>query len=88
MRETDIERPLWPCAIKKPEAYFVDSFDAQDVQRPIRELMKVDTNELDFDALCDDLDEWSCNKKKEEDNGFEWRHSRACHNHLDGIYAH
>ncbi len=53
----------------EPNNNFVDSFDAEDVQRPSRRLRKVDTDELDFEALCDDLDEWSC-KKTNEDNGF------------------
>ena len=43
---------------KKAEDSCVDSFDAEDVQRPIRMLRKVDIDELDFEALCDDLDEW------------------------------
>ena len=41
---------------KKPEDSFVDSFESEDVQRPSRRLRKVDTDELDFEALCDDLD--------------------------------
>jgi hypothetical protein len=41
---------------KKPEDSFEDSFDADDAQRPSRRLRKVDTDELDFEALCDDLD--------------------------------
>jgi hypothetical protein len=43
---------------KKTEDNFVDSVDAEDVQRPNKLLRKVDTDELDFEALCDDLDEW------------------------------
>ena len=58
---------------KKPEDGFVDSFDAEDVQRPSRMLRKVDIDELVLDACCDELDEGSC-KKQEEDNGFEWEH--------------
>ena len=39
------------------------SFDAEDVQRPSRMLRKVDTVELDFDEICDELDEISCKNK-------------------------
>ena len=42
---------------KKAEDSFLDSFAAEVVQRPSRMLRKVDTDELDFGALCDDLDE-------------------------------
>ena len=49
---------------KKPEDNFVDSFESEDVQTPAERLRKVDTDELDFEALCDDLDEWSCKKKR------------------------
>ena len=49
---------------KKPEDSFVDSFESEDLQTPSRRLRKVDTDELDLEALCDDLDEWSCKKKK------------------------
>ena len=42
----------------------MDSFESEDAQTPSRRLRKVDTDELDFEALCDDLDKWSCNKKK------------------------
>ena len=49
---------------KKPDDSFVDSFESEAAQRPSRRLRKVDTDELDFGALCDDLDEWSRNQKK------------------------
>ena len=54
---------------KKPQDSFVDSVDAEDAQRPSRRLRKVDTDELDFEALCGDLDEWSCNEKT---RGRQW----------------
>ena len=42
---------------KKPEESFVDSFESQDLEDPPRKLRKVDTDEMDFQALCDDLGE-------------------------------
>ena len=39
-------------------------FYADDVQRPSRRLRNVDTDELDFEALCDDLEEWSRKKTR------------------------
>ena len=36
---------------KKPEDNFVDSFESKDVQTPNKRLRKVDTDELDFEAL-------------------------------------
>ena len=49
---------------KNPEDSFVDSFESEDVQTPNKRLRKVDTGKLDFEALCDDLDEWSCKQTK------------------------
>ena len=49
---------------KKPEDNFVDSFESEDVQTHTRRLMNVDIDELDLEALCDDLGEWACNKTK------------------------
>ena len=49
---------------KKAEYSFLDSFDAEVVQRPSRMLRKVDIDELDFDEFCDELEEISCKKTK------------------------
>ena len=49
---------------KKLEDNCVDSFELEVVQTPSRRLRNVDIDELDFEACCDDLDEWSCNNKK------------------------
>jgi hypothetical protein len=49
---------------KKPEDSFVDSFDAEDVQRANNMLRRVGTDELGFEALCDELDEGSCKTKR------------------------
>ena len=49
------KKPLYNCA---------ESFESEDVQRPSKRLRKVDTDELDFEALGDDLDKWSWKQKK------------------------
>ena len=48
---------------KKPEDSFVNSFESKDAQTPTRRLRQVDTEDLNFDALCDDMGEWPCKKK-------------------------
>jgi hypothetical protein len=40
---------------KQSEGSFVDKFESQDLEDPPRRLRKVDTDEMDFQALCDDL---------------------------------
>ena len=42
----------------------MDSCESEDVQTPTRRLRKIDIDELNFEALCDDLGEWPCNNKK------------------------
>jgi hypothetical protein len=49
---------------KKSEGNFVDNFESQDLENPPRRLRKVDTDEMDFQALCDDLGNGQRQKKK------------------------
>jgi hypothetical protein len=49
---------------KKPEDSFVDSVEAEDAQTTTRRLRNVDTDELNFEVLWDDLGEWPCKKTK------------------------
>ena len=49
---------------KKAEDNLLDNFNAEAVQSANRMLRKVDTDELDFDAFCDELAERLCNSKK------------------------
>ena len=74
---------------KKPEGSFVDIFESLDVQEPpLRRLRKVDTDELDFNSLCDDWGEGQCKRKIGEDTGFEGRSSGPCASHFDCKCAH
>ena len=73
---------------KKAEDNIVDSVDAEGVQRPGRMSRKVDIDQLDFEAVFDDFGRVVVQEEKGEGNGFEWRHSRACANHYDGICDH
>jgi len=49
---------------KKSEGSFVDKFESQDLEDRPRRLRKVDTDEMDFQALCDDLGNGQRKKKK------------------------
>ena len=42
----------------------MDSFESEDAQTLNKRLRKVDTADLNFDALCDDMGKWPCKKKK------------------------
>ena len=46
-----------------------DKFESQDLEDPPRRLRKVDTDEMDFQALCDDLGNGQRKKNNEEDTG-------------------
>ncbi len=39
-------------------------FESEDVQTTARRLRNVDTDELNFKALCDDLGDWPCKRKQ------------------------
>jgi len=49
---------------KQSEGSFVDKFESQDLEDRPRRLRKVDTDEMDFQALCDDLGNGHRKKKK------------------------
>ena len=47
----------------------MNNFESEAVQTTTKRLRKVDTDELDCEALCNDFDEWSCNEKKRKTMG-------------------
>ena len=40
----------------------MNSFEPEDAQTPTKRLRKVGTEDLNFEALCDDMGEWPCKK--------------------------
>jgi len=53
---------------KQSEGSFVDKFESQDLEDRPRRLRKVDTDEMDFQALCDDLG----NGQRQKKRGGHW----------------
>ena len=76
---------------KKPDLednFLVDSFDSEDLRTTTKRLSKVDTDELNFEALCDDLGELSCKKKKRKTMASKGSTEEHVQNHYVGIYSH